>query len=121
MVARLLIAFFIVLAGCGREDTRQKFNRYYAQWQRECDQPKVPIMSDSRAFTNLPGYRAIVELGHPALPYLREKMEHDSGFDFMLAYAAIEIEGWKERDFPDNLRGVQGLRDDVLARMQAQQ
>ena len=121
MVTRALIAFCCVLAGCGREDTRQKFDRYYAQWQRECDQPKVRIMSDSRTFTSLPGYRAIVALGRPALPYLKDKMEHESGFDFMLAYAAIEIEGWKEADFPDDLRGVQGLRDDVLARMKAQQ
>ena len=121
MKTRALIAVCIVLVGCGGEDTRQKFDRYYAQWQSECQQPKVRIMSDARVYTSLPGYRAIVALGRPALPYLRDKMEHDSGFDFMLVSAAIEIEGWKEADFPTNTYSVQELRDHVLVRMKAQQ
>jgi hypothetical protein len=77
-------------------------------------------MSDARIYSGLPSYRAIVGLGRPALPYLRDKMEHDSGFDFMLVYAAIEIEGWHESDFPNKTASVQELRDHVLARMAAQ-
>ena len=132
---RLLVICCLALMGCGRasgppdanrsppsKDTKQQFGRYYAQWQSECQQPKVRIMSDARVFTSLPGYRAIVALGKPALPYLQDKMEHDSGFDFMLVYAAMDIEGWNHMDLPPNLtHSVQEDRDHVLAKMRAHQ
>jgi hypothetical protein len=107
---------------CGRaesaDQTKQKFEQYYTQWLSECDQPKVRIMSDAHVFTSLPSYRAIVALGRPALPYLRQKMEDNTGFNFMLVYAAIEIEGWKVSDFDST--GVQEIRDKVLERMKSE-
>jgi hypothetical protein len=48
-------------------------------------------------------------------------MEHDSGCDFMLAYAVMEIYGWQLSDVgidPLDLNfSVQKLRDMVLERM----
>jgi hypothetical protein len=104
------------------EHVREQFYHDYAQWQIECHQPKVRIMSDARVFTSLPGYRGIVSLGRPALPFLQDRMEHDSGFDYMLVYAAMDIEGWKHTDLPPNLTySVQEDRDHVLAKMRAHQ
>jgi hypothetical protein len=119
MTNRLLILCCIALVGCLGASTKDKFDQFYAQWQRECQQPKVRIMSDTRVYTDLPGYRAIVALGRPALPYLGDKMEHDSGFDFMLAYAVIEIEGWDPSSFGTPTGGVQKVRDEVLVKMRA--
>ncbi len=119
MTKRLLILCCIALVGCRAASTKDKFDQFYAQWQRECQQPKVRIMSDTRVYTDLPGYRAIVTLGRPALPYLRDKMEHDSGFDFMLVYAVIEIEGWDSSSFGTPTGGVQNVRDEVLVKMRA--
>jgi len=119
------LIFCLVAVECSQptrvENTKREFDRYYAQWQKECEQPNVRIMSNSKAYTSLPSYRAIVALGRPALPYLKDKMEHDSGFDFMLVYAAIEIEGWDASSFGKGTGAVQGLRDKVLARMRAEQ
>ena len=118
----ILVFFGLVTLGCKRTETadrtQREFERHYAQWLIECKQPKVAIMSDTRAYTSLPSYRAIVALGRPALPYLQQKMEHDSGFDFMLAYAAVEIEGWNASEF--HFSSVQEFRDQVLAKMRAQ-
>jgi hypothetical protein len=119
----VFLAFLCILAfGCRQtataNQTQRAFERHYAQWLIECKQPKVAIRSDSRVYTSLPSYRAMVALGRLALPYLQQKMEHDSGFDFMLAYAAAEIEGWKISDF--QFSSVQEFRDQVLAKMRAQ-
>lgn len=132
MRTRLSIICYIGLIGCSRtpnpqdiahareaEQVKEQFSDYYVQWRIECQQPKVRIMSDARVFTSLPGYRAIVSLGRPALPLLQEKLEHDSGFDYMLVYAVMEIEGWKETEFPHKEMSVQEDRDHVLARMRA--
>ena len=119
---RITSAIFIFLSmlavSCTRVDnvtqadtTKQKFDTLYAQWIAECKRPEISLSSDTHTYTSLPSYRAIVALGRPALPYLQEKMEQD----FMLAYAAAEIQGWKRSDFP--ARSEQEFRDKVLERM----
>jgi hypothetical protein len=45
-------------------------------------------------------------------------MEDDRGFNFMLSYAAAEIQGWSGPEF-DSV-SVQEFRDKVLARMKAE-
>ncbi len=118
-----LICLSLLVVGCKRtateDSTRREFDRHYAQWLIECKRPEVAIRSDVRGYTGLPSYRAIVALGRPALPYLQQKMEHDSGFDFMLAYAAVEIEGWNDSEF--HFSSVQEFRDQVLTKMRTQQ
>jgi hypothetical protein len=101
----------------GEEEAKRSFDRAYDQWVSDCKRPEIAISSDTRTYTSLPSYRAIIALGRSALPYLRQKMEHDTGFDFMLAYAAIEIEGWHLSEF--HTSSGQELRDRVLAKMRA--
>lgn len=68
-----------------------------------------------QSYTGLPAFRSIVALGRPALPYLREQLERDQEGDFMLAYAAAEICGWKRTDF--DARTEQDFQEMVLVRL----
>ena len=115
------IVICLVALGChdtaGRTEPQRDFDRSYNLWVSDCKRPEIAVSSDSRTYTSLPSYRAIVALGRPALPYLKQKMEHDTGFDFMLAYAVVEIEGWNLSEFHPS--SGQELRDQVLAKMRA--
>jgi hypothetical protein len=97
---------------------KSKFERCYAQWLEECRKPEISISSSTHTYTNLPGFRSIVALGRPALPFLQEKMEEDRDFNFMLAYAVLEINGWKHSDF--KARNEQELCRQVLQRMESE-
>lgn len=52
------------------------------------------------------------------VPYLMERMEKDENLNFMLAYAVIEILGWKRSDF--SAGSEQEFRDQVLQRMRTE-
>ena len=94
---------------------KQKFEQLHAEWVKQCDAPAVSISSNPQTYTALPAFRSIVAMGRPALPYLKWQMENDRGLDFMLAYAVIEICGWKSSDF--HTYDLQKFRDMVLERM----
>jgi len=117
------ILLCLVAFGCGKvsgeKEAKRNFDRSYDQWISDCKRPEIAVSSNTRTYTSLPSYRAIVALGRPALPYLKQKMEHDTGSDFMLASAAIEIEGWSLSEF--HASSGQELRDQVLAKMRANQ
>jgi hypothetical protein len=66
---------------------------------------------------NLSSFHQIVKLGRPALPYIKEKMAKGNG-EFILAYAVIEILGWKRSDF--STPSEQKFRDRVIERMKSE-
>jgi hypothetical protein len=119
----VLLTTFLFVFGCAvlnrskPDEIKHKFDLHYASWMKECEQPKVRISSSTWTYTNLPSFHQIVELGRPALPYIKEKMEKGDG-DFMLAYAVIEILGWKRSEFPSS--SEQEFRDMVLERMESE-
>jgi hypothetical protein len=73
------------------------FNEAYAAWRKKVEELRgEPIAS----FVELPEYRAIVELGKPALDGLQRKLAEGKGLDFLLADAVIEIAGWNRDQIP---------------------
>jgi len=108
--------------GCDRLSAEQRakrdFDHHFAQWRAECRQPKIRILSDVHAFTELPSFRAIVALGRSALPYIIEKMQDDRYSE--LALAVVEINGWQHQVHSIEAVSTQEYRDEVLARTRSQ-
>lgn len=110
-----LLGFASLTMATPPDPTRQKFDRYYAQWREQCEPLKAS--NHTEPYVRLPAFRAMVSLGAPALPFLREKLEQQDS-DFMLAHAVAEICGWKRSDFQATSEPV--FRDQVLEKMEEQ-
>lgn len=96
---------------------RRECEQFYQEWQVEKE--KIRHSSRTGDYIGLSGYRKLVGLGKPALPFLEEKLAAAQGMDFMLAYAVIEINGWNRSDFIND-GGEQGTARRVLAKMRAE-
>jgi len=111
----------VCVAGCGVNKVTmpkpdagsiQDFAERYAQWEE--DREGMKHMSFHTSFTNLPGFRAIVDLGSPALPHIRDKLQEEPN-DIFLTYAIMEINGWPEKEFESPT--YEEIRDKVLRRL----
>jgi hypothetical protein len=96
--------------------SQAEFERLHDAWRKECE--GIRHSSRTSDYTSLPAFRKIVAMGKPALPLLEQKMATDSGLDFMLAFAVVEICGWDRKEFQGG--GEQAFRDRVLARLREQ-
>jgi hypothetical protein len=96
------------------DEITPKFNLYYAAWMKDCERWEIQVSSHTKTRTDLPSFKKIISLGRPALPLIKEKMKSN----FIMAYAAIEILGWKRSDFKTS--SEQEFRDRVLERMRVE-
>ena len=80
------------------EDRCDEFENKYAKWAQRI--AEMPPYSKSTAYTKLPEYREIVQLGSKALPCIVKKSMSEQGLDFLLCDAIIEISGWAKDEFP---------------------
>ena len=73
--------------------------------------------SNTGDYLALPGFRSIVQLGPPAVPLLRDRLEADAD-TWMLAFAVTEICAW---DVAPLYRGIgdNSLREGVLEALAA--
>lgn len=135
MKTALFIAFFFLVAASSSADERQdkitaakaadvstievtnQFVRLHAKWMQEAK--AISHSSITGDYINLPGYRAIVALGGPALPLLEQKLADGKGLDFMLAYAVVEICQWDKTEFRGGL-GEQDFAAKVLKKLQSE-
>jgi hypothetical protein len=110
----------IVASGCsprGGATVRSDFDALYVAWHRES--AVIAVSSRTGDYVGLPSYRKIVALGPVAVPYIAEKLSGDSGSDFMLAEAVVEICGWNRSEVAD--ASAQKVRDRVRRRLAAGQ
>ena len=101
------------------KSVEKKFNQYYQDWKKETH---LSEHSDTGWYTSRPSFRKIVGLGMDVLPLLEKKLKEDklnTGGDFFLAFAVVEICGWNKADFYSlgKIIGEQGFRDNVLKKL----
>ena len=75
--------------GCAMRRPEQEFEDRYQRWIQAVD--AMPRYSKSTAFTQLPEYRSLVELGAPAVALLAQRLASNGPNDLFLSDAIIEI------------------------------
>jgi hypothetical protein len=70
------------------KEIREKFDDLFAQWEEAIQDPRVQISSRPQDYIDNEPYRAIVNLGQEALPYVMEKLEQGA---FFLNQAVLDI------------------------------
>ena len=72
------------------QETREQFDTLFEEWQRVIQDPKIQLSSRPQDYIDNEPYRAIIELGKDALPFVIEKLEQGV---FFLNQAVADIEG----------------------------
>jgi len=85
---------WIIIAGVSitikaQESVEQQFEEHFQDWKEFCSRPEVMILSLAGPRFTCTEFRAITDLGIPALPYIAAKMEYDTNRD--LLWKAIEV------------------------------
>jgi hypothetical protein len=92
-------------------DIKDAFESAFQEWQRDIQNPEIQLLSSLDARTMLASYRAIIDLGPEALPFLFEKLQKGH---FYLNEAIAEITRVNLRnDYPDDI-GEQKLSEHWL-------
>ena len=61
-----------------------------AAWRQDVSQPHISFSSDTRAYTSVASYQALIDLGHDAAPLLLQHMiNDDDGFFLLSAFRAV--------------------------------
>ncbi len=94
---------------------KRDFEARYSAWSKAI--ATMPPYAKVTAYTKIPEYRAIVDLGLEALPYIQQKIEEDRSLDFVLCEAVVEICGWLRDEFPITDMGAR--RNAVLEKLRA--
>ena len=86
------------------EKIKERFDALFSEWEKIIDDPKIRISSRPWDYINNQPYKAIVNLGEEALPFIMEKLEQGV---FFLNQAVLDITGvkierimGKEKRFP---------------------
>lgn len=124
MCGRIVIVFIVItlVVGCSVQKhsnsnvdgmMEARFEHLYLAWRSESE--ALFPSSYSATYTQLPQFKAMIDLGEPAVPYLEKKLRANKGMDFMLADAIIAIMHWKSADFSESNRTLR--RVEVLNRL----
>ena len=73
-------------------DAHDTFEAHYQRWQAHVEGEAVSLASDDRPYIDNAPYRAIVEMGWPAVPHIIEKLRTDEQAHFFI-HALAEITG----------------------------
>lgn len=84
---------------------RDTFEQHYRRWKAHAEDDALALSSSDVAYTDNPPFRAMVEMGWPAVPYLIEKLRTDDGNHFLI-HALAEITG--HRITLEEARAAQG-------------
>ena len=102
------------------EDTCDfRFKARYHRWVAAIyDHPKIMLMSDSRAYTNLPEFTEMVKLGPCALPAIAREIQNQGDQALFLGEAILQITNWDRADF--EVWSLQELNERLLNRLREQ-
>jgi hypothetical protein len=75
-----------------------RFRVAWEAWNTAIDNSPIRIISSSEPYLQIPEWKAIVDLGEPALNDMYHCMKEDGGLSHFLFWAVIEIKGWSRKD-----------------------
>ena len=112
----IFITIALLLCSCRplsrEEHVKRDYECHHAELVAYWRKPETRILSFLRGYDGVPGYRAIVALGHPAVPYIAQSVREKGPGSEALAWAIVDIERWKGFGEPP-----EEIRDRVLARL----
>ncbi len=78
------------------------YKRRYHEWMAAAYADRsIAISSNYLKFTEMPEFKAIVQMGEGILPYLVQDIRDRVDGFYYLHYAIIEIKGWAARELVD--------------------